>query len=76
MKISIESISFSQEMINFMTSNNLILESLDISVNNHFDLIISGKFIDLYDYLIKFGYIDEYQDKEMIIGDLELYLVD
>ena len=76
MKISIESISINHEIISFIIENNLILESCEISCNRYYDLIISGNYIDLYEYLLKFGYIDSNQDKEMILGDLELYLMD
>ena len=76
MKISIESISINHEIISFIIENNLKLESLEISPNQYYDLIISGNYMDLFEYLIKFGYIDEFQNKEEILGDLEEYLMD
>ena len=76
MRISIESISINHEIISFIIENNLILESCEISCNQYYDLIISGNYMDLYEYLLRFGYIDEFQDKEMILGDLEEYFMD
>jgi len=76
MKISIESIYFNDDIIKSIISYNLRIESFEISINNHFDLIISGKFLDLLRYLMEMGYIDEISDKEMMMGELDLYFID
>ena len=75
-RISIESIYFNQEIINSIISFNLKLESFEISINNHFDLIISGDYDNLILYLKKFGYMEEsYQNSDHEIEDLELYFI-
>jgi hypothetical protein len=75
MKISIESISLNQEIIEFIISRNLKLESFEISPNQNYDMIISGDLSDLIEYLEKFGYISQDLNKEGLINELDLYLI-
>ncbi len=75
MKISIESIEINHEIISFIIENNLKLESLEISPNQYYDLIISGDFKDIMLFLITFGYINSFLDLyEYIEEDILEYI--
>jgi hypothetical protein len=62
MEISIESIQYSEEMINYLIDHNLKLESISLSINNHLDLIISGDREDLINLLFEWEYLDNSLD--------------